>query len=157
MKDFDIKSILPHRDPFLLVDRILRAGDDSLEAEKDIGIHDGVFSGHFPGNPIFPGVLMIEAMAQAAGLLAYLNARREPGSQDRGYRGYLAGVDKARFLGLVRPGCVLKLKAALQVRALGNWRFECSAEALGEMVAKAVISLHILEGGNELIPGGGHG
>jgi len=99
-----ILELLPHRYPFLLVDRVL---DYTLEAKphiralKNVTINEPFFQGHFPGHPVMPGVLLLEAMAQAAGCLAHL-ARQADGGDNRLY--YLVKIDKARFNRIVVPG-----------------------------------------------------
>lgn len=98
-----ILNLLPHRYPFLLVDRVLEFDEQiptRLKALKNVTMNEPFFQGHFPNHPVMPGVLIIEAMAQAAGCLAYLAANG--GSQDQLF--YLVKVDKARFSQIVSPG-----------------------------------------------------
>lgn len=99
-----ILELLPHRYPFLLIDRVLEytLGDQpSIKALKNVTINEPFFQGHFPGHPVMPGVLILEAMAQAAGCLAHL-ARKSVGGEDQLY--YLVKIDKARFNRVVVPG-----------------------------------------------------
>ncbi len=102
--DFDIQGImemLPHRYPFLLVDRVIKViPDDKITALKNVTINEPFFQGHFPGKPVMPGVLIIEAMAQAGGILAYLTA--PPDKRNRLI--YFMGMDKVRFRQMVFPG-----------------------------------------------------
>ena len=102
--DFDIQGImemLPHRYPFLLVDRIMKLiPDDRIVAMKNVTINEPFFQGHFPGKPVMPGVLIIEAMAQAGGILAYQTAPAE----QRNRLIYFMGMDKVRFRKMVVPG-----------------------------------------------------
>ncbi len=102
----DIMKILPHRYPFLLVDRVKEwVAGETLWAQKNVTINEPFFAGHFPQMPIMPGVLIIESLAQAAGILAYLT--EEKTGQD--FLIYLASVDKAKFKKPVRPGDLLNL------------------------------------------------
>ena len=121
----EIKSLLPHRYPFLMVDRIVEIiPGESLTAIKNITVNEPQFTGHFPGQPIMPGVLMIEAMAQAAGILAFRTDNIVPG-EDSTY--YLAGVDKTRFKRPVVPGDQLRMEIRLLKSKRGIWVFEGKA------------------------------
>jgi len=110
----EILEYLPHRYPFLLVDKVVKLDPNkSITAVKNVSFSDHFFQGHFPGNPVMPGVLQIEAMAQAAGLLA-LSTRKSA----RGSTILFMGIDKARFRGMVRPGDCLRMEVeTLQSRA----------------------------------------
>ncbi|MDN6116863.1 MAG: 3-hydroxyacyl-ACP dehydratase FabZ [Lacticaseibacillus paracasei] len=105
----EIQSILPHRYPMLMVDRVLdlKPGE-SVVAQKNVSINEQIFQGHFPGNPIFPGVLQIEAMAQA-GAIALLSM-----PDFKGKTAYLGGIKKAKFRHMVRPGDVLRIEVTLE-------------------------------------------
>ncbi len=105
-----IKKLLPHRPPFLMVDRITEIGEDYVVGIKTIGVNEGFFLGHFPDEPVMPGVLIIEAMAQVGGILV-LNGLEEPEK----YSTYFAKIDNTKFRRKVVPGDVLVLK--LQVTA----------------------------------------
>lgn len=105
-----IKKLLPHRPPFLMVDRITEIGEDYVVGIKTIGVNEGFFLGHFPEEPVMPGVLIIEAMAQVGGILV-LNGLEEPEK----YSTYFAKIDNTKFRKKVVPGDVLVLK--LQVTA----------------------------------------
>jgi len=121
----EIKSLLPHRYPFLLVDRVLEViPGESLTAIKNITVNEPQFPGHFPQRPIMPGVLMVEAMAQAAGILAFKTDNIVPG-KDSTY--YLAGVDKTRFKRPVVPGDQLRMEIKLLKSRRGIWVFEGKA------------------------------
>lgn len=129
-----VMAMLPHRYPFLLIDRVLecRPGE-SLVAIKNVTVNEPFFPGHFPQRPVMPGVIILEAMAQATGLLAFATA----GTPDDGTLYYLVGIDKARFRRPVVPGDQLELRAEL-VRTLREiWRFSASASVDGEAVASA--------------------
>ena len=121
----EIKSLLPHRYPFLMVDRVLEVvPGESLTAIKNITVNEPQFPGHFPQQPIMPGVLMVEAMAQAAGILAFKTDNIVPG-EDSTY--YLAGIDKTRFKRPVVPGDQLRMEIKLLKSKRGIWVFEGKA------------------------------
>ena len=105
----EIQAILPHRYPMLMVDRVLdlKPGE-SVVAQKNVSINEQIFQGHFPGNPIFPGVLQIEAMAQA-GAIALLSM-----PDFKGKTAYLGGIKEAKFRHMVRPGDVLRIEVTLE-------------------------------------------
>ena len=136
----DIEGIiarLPHRFPFLLVDRVLDFDvGQSIVAIKNVTFNEAHFAGHFPQYPVMPGVLVVEAMAQAAGVLAWETAKGEP---DQVSILYLAGLEDVRFKHPVTPGDQLTLKATLLRRKRSLWRFECVAEVDGQRAAEAVI------------------
>lgn len=121
----EIESLLPHRYPFLLVDRVLEIiPGESLTAIKNITLNEPQFTGHFPNNPIMPGVLMVEAMAQASGILVFKTENTVLG-EDATY--YLAGVDKTRFKRPVVPGDQLRMEIRLLKARRGIWFFEGKA------------------------------
>lgn len=131
----DIEKYLPHRYPFLLIDRVLSLQlepEKKLVGVKNVTANEPFFTGHFPGNPVMPGVLMIESMAQAAGMLANLDAELHG---KRGELYYLVKVDKARFNKVVVPGDQLILEAT-QKRIMRNMgQYHCSASVDGNQVA----------------------
>ena len=134
----DINAILkqlPHRYPFLLVDRVLelRKGD-SIRAIKNVTINEPFFPGHFPYRPVMPGVMIIEALAQTAGILAFVTAGVVP---DDKTRFYFAGIDKARFRKPVEPGDQISLNAKLERTMRGIWKFSTSALVADFEVASA--------------------
>jgi 3-hydroxyacyl-[acyl-carrier-protein] dehydratase len=134
----DIEAImrqLPHRYPFLLVDRVLECvPGQHLTALKNVTFNEPFFPGHFPHRPLMPGVLIIEALAQAAGLLAFKTAKVIPDSETRFY---FVAIDNARFRKPVEPGDQLILKVALKRALKGIWKFEGVAEVDGKEVASA--------------------
>ena len=138
MKTLDIGRImerLPHRYPFLLVDRVLEcAPGERLLGLKNVSVNEPFFQGHFPGKPVMPGVLIIEALAQATCLLAL---ETETGEDGEIY--LLAGVDKARFKRPVMPGDRLLLETTLLKRRRGIWVFDASAKVDEQVVASAEI------------------
>ena len=118
----EIRSLLPHRYPILLVDRILEiVPGESLTAIKNITVNEPQFTGHFPEQPIMPGVYMVEAMAQAAGILAFKTDNIVP---DDNTTYYLAGIDKTRFKRPVVPGDQLRMEIKLLKTKRGIWVFE---------------------------------
>lgn len=131
-----IQQILPHRYPFLLIDKVLECESGvRLSAVKNVTFNEPFFQGHFPTNPIFPGVLMIEAMAQATALLT-AQSDDQFGSNTTYF---LASVDKARFKKQVGPGDQLILEAIFVKSKRHLWSFECRAEVDGKLVASANI------------------
>ena len=138
MNRMDISQVLeflPHRYPFLLIDRVLsyEAGKN-LVAIKNVTINEPFFGGHFPHHPVMPGVLIIEALAQAAAILSFktIGAR---GDDQSVY--YFVGIDKARFKKPVTAGDTLRLDVTLQRRMRGIWKFRAEARVEGRVVAEA--------------------
>lgn len=133
----DIQEYLPHRYPFLLVDRVLSyTPDEEIVALKNVTINEPFFQGHFPGHPVMPGVLILEALAQAAAVLSF-KSKEQKVSEDHLY--YLVGVDRARFKRPVFPGDQLILKARLERFMKGLWKYDCRAEVEGQVAAEATI------------------
>ncbi len=107
----EIQKYLPHRYPFLLIDRVVEfEADKRIVCIKNVTINEEVFAGHFPQTPVFPGVLIVEALAQASGLLAFRSRERKHGD---GYVYYLAGTDKTKFKRSVVPGDQLRLEVEI--------------------------------------------
>lgn len=138
MDDLSISKILrtlPHRYPFLLIDRVLEyTAFEHIRAIKNVSINEPFFQGHFPDHPIMPGVLILESMAQATGMLAFYS-NHEQSDEDSVY--YLVGVDKARFKRPVTAGDQLLLEARMTRRIRGIYRFNATAKVDGEVVASA--------------------
>ena len=121
----EIMDLLPHRHPFLLIDRVLEVEPgESILAYKNISISEDVFNGHFPGAPIFPGVMIIEAMAQASGILGFITSSQKATD---GKLYLFAGVDKARFKRPVVPGDQLMITSKIEAVKRNIWKFACSA------------------------------
>jgi 3-hydroxyacyl-[acyl-carrier-protein] dehydratase len=131
----EIMRRLPHRYPMLLVDRVLEChSGERITAVKNVTANEEFFAGHFPGRPVMPGVLILEALAQAAGILCFVTAGIYP---DESVRFYFAGIDKARFRRPVLPGDQLVLKATLERRIRTIWKFGVVAEVNGDEVCSA--------------------
>lgn len=135
---FDINQVLqhlPHRYPFLLIDRVeeFREGE-YLRAYKNVTYNEPHFQGHFPHHPVMPGVLILEALAQATGVLAFKTTNSQP-TDDSLY--YLVGIDKARFKQPVVPGDRLVLEVWVKRTLRGVWKFKGEAKVDGNIVAEA--------------------
>ncbi len=133
----EIERLLPHRYPFLLVDRVVEFQKDKrVLAYKNVTCNEPFFTGHFPGHPVMPGVLVVEALAQAGGLLTQLS--RDPGAGD-GQTFYLVKVDNAKFSRMVVPGDRLELDVELRRRIRNMAQYVGIARVDGEQVACAEI------------------
>lgn len=133
----EIREYLPHRYPFLLVDRVLELNlPHSIVAVKNVTINEPFFNGHFPEVPVMPGVLIIEAMAQAAGILGFKSQDKRPSD---GSIYYFVGIDDARFKRRVVPGDQLILKAEYVSDRRGIWKFNCSSFVGDELAASGTI------------------
>jgi len=132
-----IMQLLPHRFPFLLVDKVIEIKHgEEITAVKNITINEPFFQGHFPIKPIFPGVLIVEALAQAAGLLAFAT-QGISSNEESGDLFYLVGVDKARFKKPAGPGDQLLLTVTTTTNKRGVWKFQGVATVDGSVVASA--------------------
>jgi 3-hydroxyacyl-[acyl-carrier-protein] dehydratase len=131
MERDEIEALLPHREPFLMVDRLLEVdpGERAVAVKHVHGDEDWC-RGHFPGNPVMPGVLIAEALAQTAALV-YLTGHRE----QAGATVYLVGMDKLRFRKPVRPDCDLRLEVEVTGRKRRMWFFDGTATVDGQRVA----------------------
>ncbi len=130
-----IMAQLPHRYPFLLVDRVLECiPGEKLIALKNVTMNEPFFPGHFPNRPVMPGVLVLEAMAQATGLLAFETTGRAP-TDDELY--YFVGIDKARFKRPVGPGDQLIMTVEFKRQVRNIWKFSGIAEVDGKLVCAA--------------------
>lgn len=138
MSEMDINEVmkhLPHRYPFLLVDKVVDFEEGkSLRAIKNVTINEPFFQGHFPHIPVMPGVLIMEALAQATGILSFKTTGNLP-SDDSLY--YFVGIDKARFRKPVEPGDQLVLEVTLERRIRDVWKFKGKALVDGDVVASA--------------------
>ncbi|MFT4615678.1 MAG: 3-hydroxyacyl-[acyl-carrier-protein] dehydratase [Bacteroidia bacterium] len=133
----EIRQYLPHRYPFLLVDRVVEitAGENIL-AYKNLSINEPFFNGHFPDQPVFPGVLLIEAMAQVAGILGFYSQGK---TIEDGSIYYFAGADKVRFKRPCVPGDRVMLRAQIMSSRRGIWKFDVRAEVDEQLAASATI------------------
>lgn len=133
----EIKRFLPHRFPFLLIDRVvdLQLGE-SIVAYKNITTNEQVFEGHFPDYPVFPGVMILEAMAQACGVLGFKTMGKTP---EDGSIYLYAGIDNVRFKKQVVPGDRMYIEAKKLSDKRGIWKFECVAKVDDQIAASATI------------------
>lgn len=138
-----IKKVLPHRYPFLLIDKVIdfKAGE-YLIAIKNVTVNEPFFQGHFPQQPIMPGVMIIEAMAQATALYGELVVK---GGMDDGILYYLVGVDKTRFRQTVGPGDQLVLQVNFLTVKRNIWKFSTTARVDDKLVASAELMTTIAD------------
>ncbi len=139
----EIKRILPHRSPFLLIDRIIDAEKSfSITAIKNVTYNEPFFVGHFPHKAVMPGVLIVEAMAQAGGVLCFLSLGEKESTSDRVV--YFMGIERAKFRKPVIPGDSLKLKVNV-IRRRGNiWKLEGKAFVEESVVAEAIMMAQVV-------------
>jgi 3-hydroxyacyl-[acyl-carrier-protein] dehydratase len=132
-----IMELLPHRYPFLLIDRIIACQPgESITALKNVTIDEPVFQGHFPGRPIMPGVLIIEAMAQAGGVLSHVTL----GDVEPKPLFFLAGINNTRFRRTVLPGDQIVIQVDVEKVKRGIWFYKCSATVDGQVAVAADIT-----------------
>jgi 3-hydroxyacyl-[acyl-carrier-protein] dehydratase len=141
----DVKTItelyeyLPHRYPFLLIDRVTRiVPGESIEGYKNVTVNEELFNGHFPGQPILPGVLILESMAQLSGVLAFESKGMRPAD---GTNYLFGGVEKARFRRQVIPGDQLQLTSKIIADRKIMMKFECAAYVDGDLACSAVLTV----------------
>jgi len=142
----EIQKILPHRYPFLLVDRIneLKEGE-YIEGFKNVSISEPVFQGHFPDHPIYPGVMIIEGMAQAGGVLAFKSMSEEEQKDAENKVVYFMSIDKAKFRSPVTPGDQLVYKLNV-IKHRGNiWQLDAKAYVDDKVVAQAELKAMIVD------------
>ena len=151
----EIQKLLPHRFPFLLIDRIIDITPERVTALKNVTINEPFFAGHFPGHPVMPGVLIVEAMAQAGGVLAMRTAKIDPAKQVM----YFMALDKVKFRKPVVPGDQLRLEVEplrkggaiwkMKGRALVDGQVVCEAEFLASIIPKDESKEGVGEGAKE--------
>lgn len=131
----EILKYLPHRYPFLLIDRVINIEmGQSLTALKNVTMNESFFAGHFPGRPVMPGVLILEAMAQAGGVLAYKSTNTSP---EDGVLYYFAAIDNARFRRVVEPGDQLRLEVKVLRSKRDIWKLEGAAYVGDDLACSA--------------------
>ncbi len=135
-----IRELLPHRYPMLLVDRVLEIGERDIVAEKLVSANDPFLEGHFPGRPIMPGLLILESLAQAACILVVSSER-----QARGFGVALLGVQHARFRRPVVPGDIMRLSVQLLRKRGPLYRFEGTANVNGELAAETTFTAAVVD------------
>jgi 3-hydroxyacyl-[acyl-carrier-protein] dehydratase len=149
MDIFEVLKYLPQRYPVLMIDRVKECEPGKrVVALKNVSANEPYFQGHFPGRPIMPGVLILEAMAQAAGMLV-LSAESSGGSGGKQHENvyYYVGIDNARFKKPVIPGDQLEIEVKLERALRGIGKFACVASVSGEVVAEAAILLTVRPAG----------
>jgi len=135
----EIKKYLPHRYPFLLVDRVIDLEETKITGIKNVTVNEPFFEGHFPGHPVMPGVLMLEALAQTLGILVLQK------EENRGKMGYFASMDKVKFRKPVFPGDTLKLEVSVTKHRARIVQAHCEAKVGEETAAEADLMLSILD------------
>jgi len=141
MDNVEIQSILPHRYPFLLVDRIRELDPDRrIVGIKNVTINEPFFQGHFPGRPVMPGVLILEALAQVGGVLAF----KSLGSVGRPVV-YLTGIDAAKFRKPVVPGDILRLEVDVLKKRAPFWKMQGKAFVDAELVCEAEVTAMVMD------------
>ena len=142
----EIQKILPHRYPFLLLDRVTKLDrGDYLEGYKNVSISEPVFQGHFPDHPIYPGVMIIEGMAQAGGVLAFKSLSDEDQENVANKVVYFMSIDKAKFRSPVTPGDQLIYKMTVLKHRGSIWQFEAKAFVDDKLVAEAELKAMIVD------------
>ena len=142
----DIQNILPHRYPFLLVDRITElTPGEYIEGLKNVSISEPVFQGHFPGHPIYPGVMIIEGMAQAGGVLAFKSMDTESQEEIENKVVYFMSIDKAKFRSPVTPGDQLVYKIDVIKHKGAIWQLDAKAYVDDKLVAQAELKAMIVD------------
>ena len=142
----DIQNILPHRYPFLLVDRVIElTPGEYIEGYKNVSISEPVFEGHFPGHPIYPGVMIIEGMAQAGGVLAFKSVDEETQNAAADKVVYFMSIDKAKFRSPVTPGDQLVYKINVIKHKGAVWQLDAKAYVNDTIVAQAELKAMIVD------------
>jgi len=142
----DIQNILPHRYPFLLVDRISKlTPGEYIEGLKNVSISEPVFQGHFPGHPIYPGVMIIEGMAQAGGVLAFKSMDNASQEEIENKVVYFMSIDKAKFRAPVTPGDQLIYKITVIKNKGAVWQLDAKAYVDDKVVAQAELKAMIVD------------
>jgi len=146
MNVMEIQDILPHRFPFLLVDRVEElVKGESIVAYKNISISEPVFQGHFPGHPIYPGVMILEGMAQAGGILSFKSMDDLTEEEVKNKVVYFMSIDKAKFRNPVRPGDKLEYKISVIKRKGDIWMLKGEAYVDGKLTSEAELKAMIVD------------
>lgn len=142
----EIQKILPHRYPFLLIDRVddIKV-EESIEAYKNVSISENIFQGHFPGHPIYPGVMIVEGMAQAGGILAFKSLSEEDQKNADNKVVYFMSIDKCKFRSPVTPGDKLEYKISVIKHRGSIWVFKGEAYVDGKLVTQAELKAMIVD------------
>ena len=135
----EIKQILPHRYPFLLVDRVTEIFDNKIIGYKNVTVNEEFFNGHFPDFPVMPGVLIVEALAQISGIFGILKMK-EDGTYKDGLKTLFTGINNVKFSHPVRPGDRLTLEAEFVKQKMGIWWFNVCAKVDDKIAVKAELS-----------------
>lgn len=135
----EIKQIIPHRYPFLFVDKITEITDTHIVGYKNVTVNEEFFNGHFPEFPVMPGVLIIEALAQVSGILGILKMK-EDGTYKEGLKTLFTGINNVKFANPVRPGDRLILEAEFIKQKMGIWWFNVCAKVDDKLAARAELS-----------------
>lgn len=135
----EIKQILPHRYPFLLVDRVTEIYDNKIIGYKNVTVNEEFFNGHFPDFPVMPGVLIIEALAQISGIFGILKMK-EDGTYKEGLKTLFTGINNVKFAHPVRPGDRLTLESEYIKQKMGIWWFNVCAKVDDKTAVKAELS-----------------
>jgi len=142
----EIQKILPHRYPFLLLDRVTQLEKGvSIEGYKNVSISEPVFQGHFPDHPIYPGVMIIEGMAQAGGVLAFKSSSEEDQEDMSNKVVYFMSIDKAKFRSPVTPGDQLLYKLTVIKQRGAIWQLDAKAYVDDKLVAEAELKAMIVD------------
>ena len=142
----DIQNILPHRYPFLLIDRVVEIVPGSeITGYKNVTCNEEIFQGHFPGHPIYPGVMIIEGLAQAGGVLAFKSMDEEEQNNSENKVVYFMSIDNAKFRSPVVPGDRLEYKVVALKRKGKIWIFDAKAFVDGKLVAEAELKAMIVD------------
>ncbi len=146
MDVMDIQKILPHRYPFLLVDRVIELNPkESIVAYKNVSISEPVFEGHFPGHPIYPGVMILEGMAQAGGILAFKSMDDVTEEEIANKVVYFMSIDKAKFRSPVKPGDKLEYKISVIKNKGAIWLLKGEAYVDGKLTSEAELKAMIVD------------
>jgi beta-hydroxyacyl-ACP dehydratase FabZ len=140
MSNEDIQKILPHRYPFLLIDQIIELTNEKVVGLKNVTINEPFFQGHFPGRPVMPGVLILEAMAQTGGVMSFMSI-----PENRGKLIYFMAIDKVKFRKMVLPGDQLILELVALRRGNKVWKMQGKAFVGNNLVAEAELTAAIAE------------